>query len=717
MNAVYFIICSCMHWEIPEKKLLVGWGDCWMVVQILKKTVNSGTMNKSNKSSASNTEDTVRYAQIVAVHYTHDYVISGICNFGDHIALLAFVPPEELMEDESSDEDDYDARPLSNSSPTDTTFANPNSSSSSSSSFIRLRPSRPELRIVDRQTGEQLSEDMLPVYGFSKCSPRDYSLVSDQNFEISEDQEDDSSYVLPSLYIVTPKDIVVASPRNVEDHIKWALEHDQYDQALEIAEHAEPPLSKERLQNLAERYLAHLVHDGEFIQAAGLCPRLLQYDAEMWSRWVLVFAEHNQLLLIGAYVPTIECRLPPVTYEKILAAFIDETTRRSDSERSGKEASPTLMATIRCLELLFRWLPYQTVGATSYGTHGSSSSSSSHSSSSSSSSFSATSAPLFDIDTIVRRILRLLPDISLKEAGVPVNERYITALLHLGIAYLYRAMGCYKESLERFLHPSLLNVDVLGDGKVSERKKSTISSSSEPENFSCEERGNLLLSHRLDVYKLIADQQMYDALVSIDRSFQKEEEENSMDGSVSNCGGPIAGLLRLDGAKALDLFVNAPQNADTTTKINSKNGLSIHEIANRLSNYPELQLRYLDGVWQHPRTKQIYNSNNFAELHKLQVKLYANYQRNGLRSFLQSSEHYDLRRAFVVCQNCKPTPMHQEMVYILSRLGNTKEALALIIEELEDVPQAIEFIKDSHDSSLWSELVEKSLKSPRFIAG
>jgi len=50
------------------------------------------------------------------------------------------------------------------------------------------------------------------------------------------------------------------------------------------------------------RYLAHLVHDGEFSQAAALCPRLLQYDVEMWNRWVLVFAEHDQLLLIGTYV-------------------------------------------------------------------------------------------------------------------------------------------------------------------------------------------------------------------------------------------------------------------------------------------------------------------------------------------------------------------------------------------------------------------------------
>jgi len=130
-----------------------------------------------------------------------------------------------------------------------------------------------------------------------------------------------------------------------------------------------------------------------------------------------------------------------------------------------------------------------------------------------------------------------------------------------------------------------------------------------------------------------------------------------------------------------------------------------------------LQLRYLDGVWQHPRAKQTYNNSSFAELHKLQVQLYAKHQPKRLRAFLQSSEHYDLRRAYDVCQSTTPTPMHQEMVYILSRLGNTKEALALIIEELEDVPQAIEFIKNSHDASLWSDLVDRSLKSPRFIAG
>ena len=290
----------CMHWEIPEKKLLVGWGDCWMVVQITTTTTGgvggvggvggasgagpNGGPNGGGAAADSNAATTTtRCAEIVALHYTQDYVVSGICTFGDDVALLAFVPPEEVQDDESSDEDDYDARPLA--TPTSSVLSN-----NDTSAMIRVRPSRPELRIVDRQTGEQLSCDMLPVYGFSKCGPRDYSLVSDQgsdqfrdptratnassassassasnassasrasNASTTSSASSSSSmamdYTLPSLYIVSPKDIVVASPRNVEDHIKWALEHDQYDQALEIAEHAEPPLSKERLQNLAER--------------------------------------------------------------------------------------------------------------------------------------------------------------------------------------------------------------------------------------------------------------------------------------------------------------------------------------------------------------------------------------------------------------------------------------------------------------------------------
>jgi hypothetical protein len=40
----------------------------------------------------------------------------------------------------------------------------------------------------------------------------------------------------PLFYIVSPKDIVVARPRDVDDHITWLLQHDKYQPALEAAQ-------------------------------------------------------------------------------------------------------------------------------------------------------------------------------------------------------------------------------------------------------------------------------------------------------------------------------------------------------------------------------------------------------------------------------------------------------------------------------------------------
>ena len=240
--------CRChLFWEVPEKTLLVGWGDCWMVVQITTRVVMpagaGSSASSANGGIASKAPQTkVRCAEIIALHYTQDHVISGICAFGEDIALLAYVPPEELHEDESSDDEDYiiaisDAASIRRASLVGGT-GNGTSSALNGSSSMRMRPSRPELRIVDRQTGDQLSCDMLPVYGFARCGPNDYYLESDRaHSAVSRQrqlQQDRRNGVeadpLPSMYIVSPKDVVVASPRTVDDHIKWALEHDQYDQ-------------------------------------------------------------------------------------------------------------------------------------------------------------------------------------------------------------------------------------------------------------------------------------------------------------------------------------------------------------------------------------------------------------------------------------------------------------------------------------------------------
>ena len=45
-------------------------------------------------------------------------------------------------------------------------------------------------------------------------------------------------------------------------------------------------------------------------------------------------------------------------------------------------------------------------------------------------------------------------------------------------------------------------------------------------------------------------------------------------------------------------------------------------------------------------------------------------------------------------------------------MGNTKQALQQITEELEDINQAIEFCKEHDDKELWEDLIQCSLDKP-----
>jgi hypothetical protein len=55
--------------------------------------------------------------------------------------------------------------------------------------------------------------------------------------------------------------------------------------------------------------------------------------------------------------------------------------------------------------------------------------------------------------------------------------------------------------------------------------------------------------------------------------------------------------------------------------------------------------------------------------------------------------------------------------HILSKTGQTKRALYLIIKKLSDVSFAISFAKEQDDSDLWNDLLEYSMDKPHFIRG
>ncbi|POS87620.1 hypothetical protein EPUL_001615 [Erysiphe pulchra] len=103
--------------------------------------------------------------------------------------------------------------------------------------------------------------------------------------------------------------------------------------------------------------------------------------------------------------------------------------------------------------------------------------------------------------------------------------------------------------------------------------------------------------------------------------------------------------------------------------------------------------------------------DQFADL---VVHLFSIYDRELLMEFLKFSTLYTLEKATYECEERDFIP---ELVYLYSKTGQTKRALYLIIDRLTDVSQAISFAKEQNDSDLWEDLLNYSMDKPVFIRG
>lgn len=91
------------------------------------------------------------------------------------------------------------------------------------------------------------------------------------------------------------------------------------------------------------------------------------------------------------------------------------------------------------------------------------------------------------------------------------------------------------------------------------------------------------------------------------------------------------------------------------------------------------------------------------------VQLYADYSRDKLLPLLRHSDNYPIQQALDICSQRK---FYEEMVYLLGRIGNTSEALALMTKELNDMEKAIAFCQEHDDAELWNDLINYSLDKP-----
>uniref|UniRef100_T1JD77 Vps41 beta-propeller domain-containing protein n=1 Tax=Strigamia maritima TaxID=126957 RepID=T1JD77_STRMM len=240
--------------------LLIGWADTVKVCVI-------------RTSRPEETRDLpVPFVEIVN-SFTTQFYVCGIAPYENNLVVLCCNKEEELEIQKSSD-----YRPQ----------------------FCVIEPNVDDYSIV--------CIDMLSIRGYEKYRCNDYQL---------EYLQEDNTF-----YIVSPKDIIVAKPRDEDDHVAWLIEHKKFEKAMTAVKENEKLLKKHTLVEVGRSYLDHLLSFGNYEEAATLCVEILDGNKQLWEEEVFKFAQINQLQVIAKYLPYETVKLESTIYEMVLNEFL-----------------------------------------------------------------------------------------------------------------------------------------------------------------------------------------------------------------------------------------------------------------------------------------------------------------------------------------------------------------------------------------------------------
>ncbi|KAF4619821.1 hypothetical protein D9613_004777 [Agrocybe pediades] len=196
----------------------------------------------------------------------------------------------------------------------------------------RKQAERPEMRIISR-AGEELASDALTIMDYERWGCNDYSIVEVASSDDPLAHDADRSYV-----VLSPRDLVRVMPRDRRDHVEWLVEKGRYEEALTEVEKLEAEEAATGVAALAaadanrkvhldsrtigQKFIEHLVQEGDYVRAAQLCPKVCGRDGAKWEHWIFTYAERKQLHAIIPYVPKENPRLDHVIYEMILVHFL-----------------------------------------------------------------------------------------------------------------------------------------------------------------------------------------------------------------------------------------------------------------------------------------------------------------------------------------------------------------------------------------------------------
>lgn len=156
----------------------------------------------------------------------------------------------------------------------------------------------------------------------------------------------------------------------------------------------------------------------------------------------------------------------------------------------------------------------------------------------------------------------------------------------------------------------------------------------------------------------------------------------------------ILGMFRIDEDVTTELLVHAPETVlppDAVVPI-------LEDIANT-----KWMFLYLHSVFK-------LDPDRASGYHNLLLRLYVEHGEKGmLFNFLKMSNHYSLDTALKALGGVGGKGkgiLASERVYVLAAMGDTNSALDILLNELDDIPGAIEFASENGDNVLWERLIK-----------
>ncbi|KAJ9117531.1 hypothetical protein QFC22_004381 [Naganishia vaughanmartiniae] len=285
-----------LFWQ-DDHTLLIAWADHIKVARIREH---------SSRITATALTASITYSVEITAIFQVDCMISGICPYeknqeGGYL-ILAYVLSDHY-DNEATDDPAEQRRKAAN---------------------------RPELRIISAR-GEEISSDALSLNNYHLYGCNDYVLAPSR-------RASEELYV-----VVSPKDVILARPRDAADHVHWLVERKQFAEALHMAE----MLADKHGQGLDVRaigikYIHHLFEQELYDAAAALCPKVLGKDVKAWEDWIFAFMQRQQL---QALLRTIK-KWPPDIYD------VQAVVVAVQGELEAAKSSSTLMECLAELHVI-----------------------------------------------------------------------------------------------------------------------------------------------------------------------------------------------------------------------------------------------------------------------------------------------------------------------------------------------------------------------------